>query len=279
MKSLDALPFEVEAVSVGGLETCIQLPEFKTVLDMGRCPPRALRFGTVLLTHGHMDHAGGVPFHAATRHLRGQTPPTYVCPPYLAPRLELVLESFRAMDGSALPCEVVSLEPGQEVALGNNCWGRPFRTYHRQPSQGYGIWRRSRKLKPEFQGRSSQELATLRAEGVEIVAEAERLEVAFTGDTLIDFVEREPEVRRARLLIMEVTFLCDSVSVEHARKTGHVHLDEVAERAELFENEALLLTHFSARYGAQQIQDWLEAKLPDALKERCVPLLPDAAWC
>jgi ribonuclease Z len=74
-------------------------------------------------------------------------------------------------------------------------------------------------------------------------------------------------------LILECTFIDDRVSVEMARKSGHVHLYELAERAELFENEQILLTHFSARFTAEEIQAALDKHLPPSLRERVVPLL------
>ena len=53
---------------------------------------------------------------------------------------------------------------------------------------------------------------------------------------------------------------------------GHIHLDEICERAELFENEAILLTHFSARYTRHEIASLLEKKLPPSLADRVTPL-------
>lgn len=48
-------------------ETCVILPRLKLAFDAGRCPQRSVYASTVLLTHGHLDHAGGLPCHAASR--------------------------------------------------------------------------------------------------------------------------------------------------------------------------------------------------------------------
>jgi ribonuclease Z len=72
---------------------------------------------------------------------------------------------------------------------------------------------------------------------------------------------------------MEVTFVDDRVSVKQCRSKGHIHLDEVVERAELFENQAIMFTHFSARYSRREILMNLDKKLPPDLRERVTPLL------
>ena len=48
-------------------ETCIILPQLGLALDTGRCPQRSAFQRTLLLSHAHMDHIGGLPFHVATR--------------------------------------------------------------------------------------------------------------------------------------------------------------------------------------------------------------------
>jgi hypothetical protein len=51
----------------------------------------------------------------------------------------------------------------------------------------------------------------------------------------------------------------------------------VIERAELFQNEAILFTHASARYRAREVAEILERRLPPSLRERAQPLLAGLA--
>jgi ribonuclease Z len=74
-------------------------------------------------------------------------------------------------------------------------------------------------------------------------------------------------------LICECTFVDDAVDVEGAREYGHTHIDELAAAASSFENEKILLIHFSARYKANEVTEAMDARLPAGLRERCVPML------
>lgn len=266
-------PLHVTGRSVGGLETCIDLPELKLCFDIGRCPPWAVSRGRVLFTHPHMDHLGGVAYHAATRALTGQTPPIYVVAPEVAPGLARLLDAWRELDRSELPCDIVAVAPGDVVALDRGWRARPFRSVHRVACQGYALERRRTSLRPEFEGLPQDELRRLAREGVELSGERWTNEFAFTGDTRIEVVEREEAVRTARVLVLECTFLDERVDRARVHETGHTHLDEIVERAGLFENERIVLSHFSARYSAEQIVALLDAKCPPDLRERIVPLL------
>lgn len=263
------------ARSVGGIETCIELPELRLCFDLGRCPKTAVARPLVLFTHCHMDHLGGVAYHCATRALMGMAPPVYAVPPHAVEPLAALFEAWRRLDETTLRHTVVPVAPGEDFTVGRDLVARPFRSPHSIRCQGYGLWRRKAKLRPEYHGLSPRELEDLRVrQGVEITTRVEEPIFAFTGDTRIDVVEREEVVRRAKLLVMECTFLDDRVSVEEARSTGHVHIDEIPERAHLFENEAILLTHFSARYSRAEIVALLDKKLPPELRARVTPLLP-----
>jgi ribonuclease Z len=273
MERVELNGVELRALSVGGLETCHWLPRWKVAFDIGRCPLPVVDCRTVLFTHAHMDHLGGIAYHTATRALRKQPPPRYVVPPHCAADLARLFEAWRALDRSDMEHELIELSPGEQHVLPNGLLARPFRSPHSAPCQGYGLWSTKEKLKPEFHGLPGGELAELRRRGVVLGDVIETPELAFTGDTRIEVLEREAVVREARVLVLECTFVDERVSVDEARAKGHVHLDEIAQRAELFRNEAILLTHFSARYRAHEIRAALDAKLPPALRARVTPLL------
>lgn len=264
----------LDAISVGGLETCIQVPGWDLAFDIGRCPRSAVHRGRVFFTHAHIDHLGGIAQHAATRSLLGLTPPVYGLHPALIPDVEVLLDAWRRLDGSELLCELVPIQPGDSLELGRDIVIRPFLAPHRVRCQGYAIWRRRRKLLPELVGQPQEAIRARRMRGEPVSHDALAPELAFTGDSLIEVVEREPAVRQARVLVIEVTFYDERVSVAQCRSKGHIHLDEVIEREELFENEAILFTHLSARYSGDEAAAILDRRLPPRLRERVTLLRP-----
>jgi ribonuclease Z len=274
---------DVEGVSVGGLETFLHLPGMRCAFDIGRAPAESISCPTILFTHAHVDHLGGVVGHCATRALRNMPPPTYVVPASEAESFNRLFEVWRTLDRSDLPHTVVPLEAGERHELGGGLVAEAFAVTHRGPSLGYAILEQRRKLKPEFRGLAEEELRRLRVEeGVEITRVVESVEVAYSGDCLVETVEEVELVRRARLLILEATFVDDRVTIAQSREKGHIHLDELVELAGkpgkpgkpgLLENEAILLVHFSSRYRAPEIVAALEARLPEELRRRVTPLL------
>jgi len=262
----------VEGLSIGGIETCIDLPDLKLCFDVGRAQEESVARELVLFTHGHMDHMGGIAYHAAMRHLKSMRPPTYVVPRECEAGVRALFDAWAALDHER-PHELVPLGIGEDWSPRPGWIARPFRSPHVAPTQGYGLWRVKEKLLPQLRGLSSEEVGRRRLAGEQVTRATETPEIAFCGDTRIEVVERQEVVRTARVLILEATFLDERVPVELARSKGHVHLDEIIERADLFENEAIVLTHFSSRYRAGEITALLDAKLPPRLRERVTPLL------
>lgn len=260
----------LSGVSVAGLETAIEVPSLRLVLDMGRCTHSAVNQKWVLVSHGHLDHIGAIAQHAARRALMKMSEGVYLVPRSIQPAVERLFNAAGELDGHAIPRRVVALEPGEDFPLSGGRFVRPFTTFHRVPSQGYTIWERRHRLRAEFRGVEGQELGRLRARGVELDEPHEVPILAFTGDTRIEVLERTPELASANTLVMETSFVDERVGVAEAREMGHIHLDEVRARHELLPNRDLVFTHFSARYGAADIAHAI-AQLPEPLCERVRP--------
>lgn len=264
---------DVDARSIGGIETCIQLPKMHLAFDIGRCPKGAVNLPRIFLSHTHIDHAAALPYHASMRDLLGMNPPTYYVPHSNVADLEDLFRVWRRLDKSEMPCHIIGVGPGEIVKLSQHRRVEVFHSPHRVVCQGYAVIGQKQKLRPEFTGLSETEIIELRKAKADVSHTVEEVEVAFTGDTVIDVVDREVLVRTAKLLIMEVTFLDDGIPPGKARARGHIHLDDVIARAELFQNQHILFTHFSARHGPEEVRKILEEKLPERLKNRVTPLL------
>jgi ribonuclease Z len=173
-----------------------------------------------------------------------------------------------------LAVDMVPMAPGDQVALSGDLAVRAFRTYHPVPSLGYLFVRKVSKLRPDLVGLPGAEIAARRRAGEEVSVSSERLELAYATDTLAVVLDREPSLYQVRVLVLECTFLDGKKPLADARAGCHIHLDELIERADQFQNEAIVLMHFSQLYRPDEVRDILARRLPDRLKGRVHAFAP-----
>ncbi|MEM6929207.1 MAG: MBL fold metallo-hydrolase [Myxococcota bacterium] len=270
---------EIEATSVGGMETCIEVPAFRLCFDMGRCPPSAVRHRWVCITHGHVDHLGGMAYHAAMRFLVGSPPATYFVPREIEDDVHELLAVWRRLDRSEMPADVVGVSPGERHDVGGGRFVEVFRSYHRVPTVGYALQRKHRRLRPELSAWSENRIRAHRAEGHEVSETRYSTLLAFCGDTTVKVLEKEALPVSAKVLVLECTFLDEDSAARRAERSGHIHLAALAEHADRLQGvEVLVLSHFSRRYDAKAIRAAVDRCLPDWLAERVVVVPAEPPW-
>jgi ribonuclease Z len=255
---------ELSGFSTAGVETSVEVPSLGVLLDIGRCSRSAVNQAVVLVSHGHLDHVGAIVQHAARRAMMGMSEGTYLVPAPVAGDVERLFNAAGTLDGGAVPRRIVPLAPGEAFPLGKTRFVRPFETFHRVPSQGYTVWEHRHRLRPALRDLDGAELGRRRRAGEPVDEPHDVALLAFTGDTRVDVLERVPELHEAETLVIEATFLDARVSVEDARRMGHVHLDELAAREDLLPPNNVVLHHFSARYTREEIGTLCARALPRA---------------
>ena len=279
LTSVTAGDYTIRGVSLGGVYTSLMIPEWKVLLDVG-IPVRSFaRAHHLFLSHAHVDHAGSLPSLLGIRALNQHKQPLRVyLPAEIAEQLQRVLTAMSGLQRHPLDILAVPMKPGQVERLRSDLYVRAFRTLHPVPSLGYQFLRRIEKLRPDYRHLPGAEIGRRRQAGDDIFDVTERLELAFATDTLAKVLDNNPELYQSKVLILECTFLDQRKSLVAARAGCHIHLDELIERADEFQNQHLVLMHFSQIYSPAEVVEILRERCPEALYQRIVPFVPERRW-
>jgi len=267
--------YTVRGRSLGGMYTGLHIPQLDALLDVGTALRSGCAARNLFLSHAHVDHIGALPALMGMRGLSGvQRNLRVFAPPEVAEGLGPALAAFGAMHRWPLEVDLVPMQAGDEVKLRADMWVRAFPTFHPVPSLGYQFFRRVKKLRDAFKDLPGHEIGRRRKAGHDLFDVAEHLELAYATDTLPEVLKHTPSIMKSRVLILECTFLDGRKPLEKARAGCHIHLDELLDYAEGFENEALVLMHFSQLYKPGEIAEILAERCPPGLFERIRPLVP-----
>ncbi len=254
--------FDFFGLSLSGIRTCIALPAFQFCFDVAQGFPFSLNLKKYFISHGHLDHAAGIPYIISQKAMNSQAPADFWMPKSLLEPMTEILRLWEKIEGHQYQFHFHEMNLDTEVEINARYTMKSFSTVHRIDSCGYTLFEKKKKLKPDFQNLPGARLAELRKTGTELNDVSEIPQISFTGDTQIEFLLQNDWVRKSRILITECTYLDNKKTIEQAKKWGHLHLDELIAHLDQIESEKIVLIHLSSRYSTEYAQQLLQKKIP-----------------
>lgn len=235
--------FLLEGRSRSGHETVFRIREFGLALDIGRCPDMVVPMPHVFITHAHLDHSAGIAFYAAQRRLQKLEGGVVYVPSETADDFREILAIQERLAATQFPIEIQGVAAGDEIRVGGTRRIRAYAATHRVATRAYELIEHDAPI------------------------------LFYTGDTDRGLLEKCDALFRSRVLLIECSFLAEGHQ-DRAAKYRHIHIDDIADFADRFENELIILTHFSRRYSREEIRDTVRRRLPFAIHERIRLALP-----
>jgi ribonuclease Z len=273
--TIDTPHLHIEGQSRAGHETWFRIRELNAAFDIGRCPDQLIGTSDIFVTHAHLDHAVGIPFYAGQRQLHRMTGGRVYVPADAAEGMREIMTIYERITGASFDeVEVIGLAVGDVVRLGRTHEVRVHKATHRVAANAYEVIELRHRLREEFAGRDEVEIMELRRSGVSVTEEWRRSMLFYTGDTDRGILEINDTLYKSEVLMIECSFITAGHQ-ERAAKYRHIHFDDIAAFADRFENETIVLTHFSRRYSRSQIHDEIRRRCPAVLRDRIRLALPE----
>jgi ribonuclease Z len=255
-------------LSLSGIRTAISMPDLSLSFDVAQGYPFLLNLKHYFISHGHLDHAAGIPYIISQKAMTNQEPGRFYMPSSLIEPMTQIMNTWEEIEKHSYRYHFVPVQSDSEFIINAQYFIKSFPTTHRIESFGYTLFERQKKLKNEFLNLGRDEILKLKSQKVEIQEFQEIPIVTFTGDTQIEFLKSRRWIKNSKIIFLEATYLDDKRSIEHARTWGHTHLDEIIPLLPEINCEQIVLIHASARYSDNEALKIIDQKIPPQFKKR-----------
>ncbi|MCB1176568.1 MAG: MBL fold metallo-hydrolase, partial [Leptospiraceae bacterium] len=140
------------------------------MFDIGNLPLDFNHIENLFVTHGHLDHANGIPYFISQRSLKNLKAPNIYVPEEMYEHQNEILKLYQKIENFEYKFNLFPAKIGEFYNFGKNNYIKPLKTHHRIPSQGYTLFEKIHKLKKEFAGLDKNEIIQMKSKG-EILTE------------------------------------------------------------------------------------------------------------
>ncbi|GIW22909.1 MAG: ribonuclease Z [Candidatus Sericytochromatia bacterium] len=261
----------IEGFSRSTIETYFYIKDLHLSFDIGKCPFHLVSVPNIFLSHMHGDHCIGLYYYISHRNLAKMPLGKIYIPEGALEDLNNLIKSFSKLEHSNRTYELTPLKEDIEFEYNRVYNVRTFSTDHRIPSLGYTFFYKKSKLKEEFLGLSQKEIVKLKNEGIEITNKIKEPFITYLGDSTFKPLDNKDYdfIKKSKILIMECTFILPE-HYEEATLRKHIHIQDIINRKDQFQNKYIILSHFSMRYESSFIHSYLNKILPKELKEKVI---------
>lgn len=257
-------------VSLAGIRTAIIMPELSISFDVAQGFPFLINMHKYFISHGHLDHAAGIPYIISQKMMTSQKAGEFYMPPSLVQPLTEIMNLWSKIEGFSYNYKFIPVQADDEIEINNQAFIKVFQTTHRVESFGYTLFEKKKKLKSQYTHFTQEQIIDIRRKGFDVNDVQSVPIVSFTGDTQIEFLESRPWIRKSKILFLEATYLDSARPVERAREWGHTHFDEIIPLLDFIESERIVLIHTSSRYSHQEALRIIKEKVPEKHHARIV---------
>ena len=261
---------EFAGLSLAGIRTSLAMPVLSLAFDVAQGFPFLFNINHFFITHGHMDHAAGIPYLISQKSMSSHKAPKFYMPESMVEPMTEIMQAWAEIEKYEYVRQFIGVRGGETFEINKNYFVKPFKTVHRIDSFGYTVFHKKTKLRPDLEGVSQEDLRKVRESGQEITYEIETPLVSFTGDTQIEFLNSADWIKKSKILFLEATYLGSDKSIESARAWGHTHLDEIIPILPQLECNKIVLIHSSARHNMKEARELVAKKVPSEYHERVI---------
>lgn len=262
--------YKFHGLSLSGIRTAIAMPEFSLSFDVAQGYPYLLTLKRFFISHGHLDHAAGIPYIISQKAMTNQDAGKFYMPPTLIEPMTNIMREWEKIEGHKYKFEFIPVKADDEFEINHQYYVKAFPTTHRIESFGYTLFETTKKLRSDLQGMTQEQIVDLRRKGEEVNELHHNPIVSFTGDTQIEFLDTRPWIKKSKILMLEATYLDSKKTIANAREWGHTHLDEIIPRLDEIEAEQIVLIHISSRYPDHEALQLIKSKVPEKHHSRIV---------